>query len=91
MAKEELRTLFEKKARAGEPGFAIAWALMDLADAQEATARAIQRLGNADASTHFGAIEALGMEVGKVAEALTSISSSVSDVGLALSKNDLDE
>lgn len=79
MNRNELRTAFEKKALS-DPGFAVAWALMDLADAQEATAKAIQRLGFGNASTHFGAIESLGMQVKDVADALNSIASGVVDI-----------
>lgn len=69
---DELRNLFAKKARGGSAGYAIALALMDLADAHEATARAIQRLGNGDASTDFGAIENLAMQMAKIADALSA-------------------
>lgn len=73
MKHRELRDFFEKKAREGDSSFAIAWALLDLSDSQEAIAKALQKLGNSEASTHLGAIEALGMEVGKVADAISSI------------------
>ena len=76
---ETMRDLFAEKARAGDGSFAVAWALMHLADAQLGTAAAIQRLGVGSASTHFGAIEALAMEVTKVAEALNGISGSISE------------
>jgi hypothetical protein len=73
MSRDELRNLFEKEARAGDGAFAVAWALMDLADAQGHTAGAIQRLGNGNASTHFGAIENLAMQVEKIADAVGSL------------------
>ena len=65
-----LHDLFEKKARAGDGAYSIACALIDLVDAQEATAKAIQNLGNGDAATNFEAIEGLAMNVEKVAEAI---------------------
>jgi hypothetical protein len=42
--REDLRSLFAKKAEQGDGTSAIAWALMYLADAQEDTARAIKEL-----------------------------------------------
>jgi hypothetical protein len=73
MPDEDLRTFFKKKACTGDGAFAIAWALMDLSDSQEATAKAIQKLGNADAATPFGAIESLGMQVEKIADAISAL------------------
>jgi hypothetical protein len=54
-----LRDLFEQRARKGDAGFAIAYALMDVADANYAIRNALQNLGNGDASTKKGAIENL--------------------------------
>ena len=79
MKRDDLREVFAKKATT-DAGFAIAWALIDLADAQEATAKAIQRLGNGDAATHLGAIENLAVQVQGVTEALNSIASGVVDI-----------
>ena len=67
---KHIKDLFEDKARAGDGSFAIAYALLDLADAQAATSRALFKLGLADASTPFGALEALGMQIEKAAEIL---------------------
>jgi hypothetical protein len=69
-AEPVIKDVFEAKARNGDGAFAIAYALIDLADAQEATARALQKLGLADASTHLGALEALGMQIEKAATIL---------------------
>jgi|GEM_PF-3216430 len=66
----DIRELIEKKARAGDGAFAIAYALLDLSDSQEATAKALQRLGNGNASTDLGAIENLSMQVEKAATTL---------------------
>jgi hypothetical protein len=68
--KKDIREIFEERARKGDGAFAVAYALMDLSDSQEATAKALQRLGNAGASTDFGAIEALGMQIEKAANIL---------------------
>jgi hypothetical protein len=77
--RDDLRKIFQDKAKAGDGAFAIAWALIDLADAQEATAKAIQRLGLADAATHCGAIESLGMVVKEVAEAINRVAGSIAE------------
>jgi hypothetical protein len=60
---QHIKDLFEDKARKGDAGFAIAYALIDLADAQDATAKALQRLGMGDAATRMGAIEGLAVEI----------------------------
>lgn len=65
-----IKDLFEEKARKGDGAYAIAYALIDLSDSQEATAKALQRLGNGGASTDFGAIESLGMQIEKAANIL---------------------
>ena len=76
MAEKHIHDLFEEGARRGEAGYAIAFALLELASAQERTATALKNLGLADASTPFGAIEALGMQIKEtgelIAEALSN-------------------
>jgi hypothetical protein len=71
MTNDELDDAFDKRAKNGDGSFAIALAILRLADAQMVQARAIQRLGNADASTHLGALEALGIQVEKIAQAIS--------------------
>jgi hypothetical protein len=61
----------EDKARKGDGLFTIAFALLELADAQKDLAANVSRLGNGNASTHFGAIEAFGMHIGEKLDALT--------------------
>lgn len=68
----DIQELFENKARKGEGAYAIAYALMVLADAQTDSARAIQKLGLAGASTPFGAVEALGIQIEKAAEIIAA-------------------
>ena len=50
-------------------------------DALEQVARALQRLGNGNASTDFGAIEALGMQIEKssnrIADSLDGIAAAI--------------
>ncbi len=69
-----IQDLCEDKARAGDAGYAIAYALLELADAQQKTAIAITRLGLNDAATPMGAIEMLSLETKRIAEALNAIS-----------------
>jgi hypothetical protein len=68
---DELRIVFAKKARSGDAGYAIAWSLLGLADTQAATAKALQCLGNGNASTDFGAIENLAIQIAKIADVLS--------------------
>lgn len=70
MTQPDLREVIEKKARSGDGAYAIAYALLDLSDSQEATAKALGRLGNGNASTDFGAIESLSMQLTRAAEIL---------------------
>jgi len=73
MLVNDLDELFEKKARAGEGAYAIAYALLQLAGAQDKTAVALYALGNGNAATHMGAIENLAREVKKVGEAIHAV------------------
>ncbi|MDB5562938.1 MAG: hypothetical protein JWN11_2356 [Hyphomicrobiales bacterium] len=73
------KALFLSKAEKGEGAFAIAFALLELAEAQQDTATAIGRLGNGSASTPFGAIENLAMQVEKIASAISEAGSNVSE------------
>lgn len=65
-----IEDVFEQKARAGDGSFAIAYALLQLAQAQDRTATQIKNLGFADAMTPFGAIEALNMQIKETGELL---------------------
>jgi hypothetical protein len=70
MVEIKTREFFEKKALAGDGAFAIAYAILDLSDSQEATAKALFKLGNGNASTDLGAIENLSMTLERVVENL---------------------
>jgi hypothetical protein len=63
---------WEMRADKGDGKFAIACALI-------AIARSIDRLGNGNASTQMGAIEALGAHLGEKIELLASAISDISD------------
>ena len=56
--------MIEDKART-DAGYAIAFALMRLARAQESLALHVKYLGNGDAATPMGAIEAFGAHLGE--------------------------
>lgn len=64
--------LFEDKARAGDGAFAIAFALLRLAEANTLTAEGLDRLGLNYLSPAGppGALEKLAMEATRIADAL---------------------
>lgn len=64
MLKQHLHDLIEDKARS-DSGYAIAHAVLKLASAQESLAVHVKYLGNGDAATTMGAIEAFGMHLGE--------------------------
>ncbi len=89
MESSDIRNVFEKKARDGDGAFAIAYALLDLSDSQEATAKALQRLGLGNASTDVGAIENLAMQIEKAAEVVGGhLENAASLLGAALDQRD---
>lgn len=67
-----LHDLIEDKART-DPGYAIAYALLKLAHAQESCAVQLKYLGNGDADTPMGAIEAFGHNIGAKLDTLTEV------------------
>lgn len=69
MSKKHISHFIEEEARK-DPQYAIAHALMELAAAQQATARAIQLLGNGDALTSHGAMEAFSIHIGEKIDGL---------------------
>ncbi len=69
MTNQKIQNAIEDRA-ARDGAFAIAYAINRLADAQSETARALERLGVNGASTSMGALEALGLEVSRIADAL---------------------
>ncbi|WP_213741905.1 hypothetical protein [Bradyrhizobium sp. dw_411] len=84
---QRIEDFFEERARAGDGPFGIAYAILNLADAQIATARALNKLGVADASTPFGAMENLAMELKRVGEAVSgALSEAGTTIADALSK-----
>jgi hypothetical protein len=68
---------FERRAGSGDGYFAIAAAILRLADAQQRTADAVNKLGVNNASTDMGAIEVLSTGVAKIAEAIERVAGSL--------------
>ena len=70
---------------AAEQGLSVAQALtfigLAIVDHTEALSYMTRRLGTGDASTHFGALEAVGMSIEKVAESLNNVASAADGRG----------
>lgn len=70
----------EEKAASGDGAFAIAYALLQLADAQNKTASALDRLGlnyeKSDGSP--GAVEMIGMQMRDIVSAIENLASNLS-------------
>jgi len=66
-----IHDLIEDLARE-DGSYAIAYALLQLAEQAKRAARAIDRLGLADAATPMGAIEVLSIELKRIADAMES-------------------
>ena len=79
------RVTDELKTRAGtDPGYAIAFALMRLASAQERTAMWLKHLGLADAATPMGALEIVAMEIKAAAAAQGEIAAALDRIADAM-------
>jgi hypothetical protein len=64
---------FEEKARAGDGAFAVAFALLELANAQKKAATALDQIGFNDGRNPGGppgTTEKIAMELARIAEAL---------------------
>lgn len=61
------------EARAARDGsYAVAYAILQLAEAQREVAFRLKFLGNGDAFTSMGALEAFGLHIGEKLDALTN-------------------
>lgn len=69
---DDRKERFGELADAGDGAFAVAYALLLLADQQAATVRALHYLGTGNAGTSMGAIEFLGAQVEKAGDAIAS-------------------
>lgn len=67
-----LYDLIEDKART-DPGYAIAFALLKLADAQRSLATHVKYLCNGNAASEMGAIEAFGMHIGEKMDIIADV------------------
>jgi hypothetical protein len=86
---QHIHDFFEERARAGDGAFAIAYAISKLTDAQIATARALNKLGVAEASTPYGAMENLAMQLTRAGEAVAgAVSEAGSTIAGAMSAKD---
>jgi hypothetical protein len=70
MIDQSLAASFRERAEAGDGAFAIAYAILQLAGAQQSSAAAIKRLGNGEATSHLGAIEGLSLTIDKAAQVI---------------------
>lgn len=78
MTDHELSEAIRAKA-AGEGTFAIAWAIIRLAEAQRATATSLALLGKGDAATPMGALEMLAGEVKAGSAAIANALGEIAD------------
>ncbi|AHE55690.1 hypothetical protein [Sphingomonas sanxanigenens] len=60
---DHIEDVCEERARKGDGSFAIAFAILQLARAQERTATALTRLGLNDAATEMGALENIAYQM----------------------------
>ncbi|AHE55880.1 hypothetical protein [Sphingomonas sanxanigenens] len=70
MAEQHIENVCEDRARKGDGSFAIAFAILQLARAQERTATALNRLGFNGAIEKMGGLEAVAHEMRKAGEAI---------------------
>ena len=71
MDEEDARRMFLDKSRSGE--FAVAYAILVLADKTDGVARALRLLGTADAATPMGALEVVSASLERIADAISDV------------------
>ncbi len=81
MSEPELQVFIGEKAE-DEAGYAIAYAILKLSENVSNVAVHLKYLGNGDASTTMGAIEAFGMHIGEKIDNLTNAISTIAEVQL---------
>ena len=86
---KKITELVTQKAKAGDPQFAIAYALLKLAEAQAETAAQVYFAAFGD-NRNPGALEKIGMNLSELAGATEKIASSISEVAneMQISKGD---
>jgi hypothetical protein len=78
---QHIHDFFEEKARAGDGQYAVAFAILELAEQQKATAKALDSMGmnNMVPAGVPGALEMIGMQMKDIAAALGQIAVSGTD------------
>ncbi len=84
MHEEDIKELFQKKASREMRDSRSLLRFGALATCNSRLRNAIDRLGNGNASTHFGAIEGLGLQVQKIGQALNGLASSFDGIAEAI-------
>lgn len=69
-ADEETKDYFREQALNGDSGFAIAFALMELANAQQMTAMKLGRMGFDGPSGNAGGLEGVSLSLEDIAKAI---------------------
>jgi hypothetical protein len=78
--KGNIHDFFEQKAREGDSGFAIAYALLELTGQQFKTNQQLERIGLGDAySGGKGALELIGMSLEKIASSISDVWGAISE------------
>jgi len=67
---KDLKDYIETRARGGEAAFAVAFALLELSEAQKQTANALERLGFNGDGKGPGPTEKMAIEMERIANAL---------------------
>lgn len=67
--------IFERAHK--DSGYAIAWALLELGQRQKELTREVNALGFKDAASPFGAMEHLGLEFRRIADALDDMARAI--------------
>lgn len=70
---DDTKDFFEAKALKGDSGFAIAYALLELADAQQMTAMKLGRMGFDGPSGNAGGLEGISLSLEDIAKSIKDI------------------
>ncbi len=70
---DDTKDYFKEQALSGDSGFAIAFALLELADAQERTALKLGRLGFDGPSNSAGGLEGVSLSLEDIAKAIKDL------------------
>ena len=70
---DDTKDYFEAKALKGDSGFAIAYALLELADAQEMTAMKLGRMGFDGPTGSAGGLEGVSLSLEDIAKSIKDL------------------